>query len=164
MHCWGQRSCKGQLGSTRGHIPQKCPVATKFGRKDPRPECNALMRSMVLQVSWGQLEVKLLRNATWLQGLIRGQPEGNCLEMHRAIKCSQCCRALCSCRCSSSILNYVNAILKAGSSPKLSECTPSASSSLKQRLDWNINCNSHMCIYWGRVITEESIQVIGFIW
>ena len=34
---------------------------------------------------------------------MRGQPEGNCLEMWRAIKCSQCYRALglCSCRCSS---------------------------------------------------------------
>ena len=42
MYCWGQRSCRGQPGSTRGQIPQKCPVATKFGSKDPRPECNAM--------------------------------------------------------------------------------------------------------------------------
>ena len=31
--------------------------------------------------SWGQSKVKLLRNALWLLGVIRGQPEGNCLEM-----------------------------------------------------------------------------------
>ena len=40
-------------------------------------------------------------NVMWLLGVIRGQPEGNCLEMHRVIKCSQCYRALCCCRCSS---------------------------------------------------------------
>ena len=33
----------------------------------------------------------------WLLGVIRGQPEGYCLEMCRAIKWSQCYRALCSC-------------------------------------------------------------------
>ena len=65
---------------------------------DSRPECNALMGS---RVSWGQPEVKLLRNAIWLLGVRRGQPEGNCWDMHRGIKFSQCCRALCSCRCSS---------------------------------------------------------------
>ena len=37
-------------------------------------------------------------------GVSWGQPEGNCLEMRKAIKCSQCYRALCSCRCSS---NYI---------------------------------------------------------
>ena len=51
--------------------------------------------------SWGQPEVKLLRNTIWLLGGMRGQPEGNCLEMWRAIKCSQCNRALCTCWCSS---------------------------------------------------------------
>ena len=62
MHWWGQKSRKGQLGSTRS---------------------------------------KLFRNAMWLPGVIRVQPEGNCLEMHRAIKCRKSDRALCSCRCSS---------------------------------------------------------------
>ena len=57
-------------------------MATKFGRKNPRPECNASKGQGHAGVSWGQ-------------------PEGNCLEMRKAIKCSQCHRALCSCRCSS---------------------------------------------------------------
>ena len=43
------------------------------------------------RVNWGQPEVKLLRNAIWLPGVIRVQPEGNCLEMRRAIKCRQIC-------------------------------------------------------------------------
>ena len=51
-------------------------------------------------ISWGQPEVKLLRNTIWLLGVIRGQPEGNYLEMCRAIKCSQCYRTL---------INVVNA-------------------------------------------------------
>ena len=55
-------------------------MATKFGRKNPRPECNALMGQSSF---WGQPEVKLLRNAIWLLGVRRGQPEGNCLEMRR---------------------------------------------------------------------------------
>ena len=33
------------------------------------------------RVSWGQPEVKLLRNALWLPEVIRGQPQGNCLAM-----------------------------------------------------------------------------------
>ena len=49
MRCWGQRSCTSQPESTRGQIPYKCYVATKIGRKDPRPECNVLMGSKVLQ-------------------------------------------------------------------------------------------------------------------
>ena len=68
VHWWGQRPCRGQLGST---------------------------------------ELKLLRNVIWLLGVIRGQPEGNCLEMRRAIKCSQCYKALCSCRCSSYIWYFL---------------------------------------------------------
>ena len=58
-------------------------------------------------VSWGQPKVKLPRNAIWLLGVIRGQPEGNYLEMRRAIKCSQYYRALCSCRYSSHVLNQL---------------------------------------------------------
>ena len=73
------------------------------------------------RVSQGQPEVKFFRNALWPPNLAErtpdqsvmhqwvkghagvswGQPEGNCLEMRKAIKCSQCYRALCSCRCSS---------------------------------------------------------------
>ena len=53
MHYWGQRSCRGHPGSTRGQIASKCPMATKFGRKNPWPECNALMGSKILQGSAG---------------------------------------------------------------------------------------------------------------
>ena len=53
MHCWGKRSCRGQLGSTRGQIALNCPMATKFGRKNPWPRCNALLGSKVMQGSGG---------------------------------------------------------------------------------------------------------------
>ena len=80
MHCWGQSSCTGQPGSTTGQIPQNCPVSAKIGRKNPRPECNALMGSKVLQGSSGvNHRQNCSRNAIWLPGVIRGQPEGNCL-------------------------------------------------------------------------------------
>ena len=46
MHCWGQMSCRGQ-GSTTGQID------TKFGRRNPWPECNALMGSKIMQGSSG---------------------------------------------------------------------------------------------------------------
>ena len=35
LHCWGQRSCRGHLGSTRGQIAQKFPMAAKFEWKNP---------------------------------------------------------------------------------------------------------------------------------
>ena len=35
VHCFGQRSCWGHLGSTRGQIALQCPMATKFGGKNP---------------------------------------------------------------------------------------------------------------------------------
>ena len=38
-------------GSTRGQIAQKCSVLTKFGRKNPWPEHNALLGSKVMQAS-----------------------------------------------------------------------------------------------------------------
>ena len=77
-------------------------------------------------VSQGQPEVKFFRNALWPPNLAErtpaqsvmhrwvkghagaswGQPEGNCLEMRKAIKGSQCYKALCSCRCSSNILLF----------------------------------------------------------
>ena len=53
MHCWGRRSRRGHPGSTRGQIAQECPMATKFGRKNPWPECNALVGSKVMQGSAG---------------------------------------------------------------------------------------------------------------
>ena len=48
MHCWSQRSCRGQLGSSRGQLAQKCRMATKFGGKNPWPERNALLGSKVM--------------------------------------------------------------------------------------------------------------------
>ena len=35
MHCWGQKSWRGQLGSNRGQFAKQCPMATKFGGKNP---------------------------------------------------------------------------------------------------------------------------------
>ena len=43
VHCWGQRSCQGHLGSTRGQIAQQYPMATKFGGKNPWPKHNELL-------------------------------------------------------------------------------------------------------------------------
>ena len=34
VHCRGQRSCMGHLGSTRGQMSWKCSLTTKFGGKD----------------------------------------------------------------------------------------------------------------------------------
>ena len=68
-HCWGQRSCRGQPGSTRGQNLYKYPVVTKFGRKDLRSECNALMGLKVLQESAGVNQRQ------------------NCLEMSCALVC-----------------------------------------------------------------------------
>ena len=34
MHCLGQRSCRGQLGSNRGQFTKQCPMVTKFGGKN----------------------------------------------------------------------------------------------------------------------------------
>ena len=51
MHCWGQRSCRGQLGSSRGQFAWQCHMATKFGGKNPWPKCNALLGSKVMQGS-----------------------------------------------------------------------------------------------------------------
>ena len=53
MHCWGQRSCRGQLGSTRGQFAKQCPMTTKFGGKNIWPERNALLGSKVMQGSSG---------------------------------------------------------------------------------------------------------------
>ena len=34
VHCWGQRSCRGHQGSTKGQIALKYPMITKFGGKN----------------------------------------------------------------------------------------------------------------------------------
>ena len=68
MHCWGQSSWRGQPGSTRGQIVQECPMATKFGRKNPWPKCIDGVEGHV-GVNWGQAEVKFLRNLLWLPDL-----------------------------------------------------------------------------------------------
>ena len=44
--CWGQRSHRGHRGSTKGQNAQECPMANKFGRKNPWPKCSALIGSM----------------------------------------------------------------------------------------------------------------------
>ena len=81
LHWWGQRSFRGHPGSTRGQFAKQCPMATKFGRIPEQSVTHC-----------------------WVEGhagVKRVQPEGNCLEMHKATKCSQCClKALCSYRCS----------------------------------------------------------------
>ena len=59
MHCWGQRSCRCPLGSTRGQITLKCPMASKFGRKNSRPEHTALIKGHI-GVSQDQPEVTFL--------------------------------------------------------------------------------------------------------
>ena len=71
MYCWGQRSSRGHRGSTRGQIAQKCPMATKFCRK------NADQSTMDIAevkghtgVTQSQPEVKLLRNELWPQNLV----------------------------------------------------------------------------------------------
>ena len=51
MHYWSQRSWKVQLGSSRGQFAKQCPMATKFGGKNPWPERNALLRSKVIHGS-----------------------------------------------------------------------------------------------------------------
>ena len=53
MHCRGRRSCRGQLGSSRGQYAQQCPMLTKFGGKNPWPELNALLGSKVMERSAG---------------------------------------------------------------------------------------------------------------
>ena len=63
MHCWGQRSCRGQPRLTR---------------------------------------VQYIAGVKGHAGVIRGQPEGNCLKkcQNKATKCGQCRLDHYSCRCS----------------------------------------------------------------
>ena len=35
VHWWGQRSCRGSPGVNQGSNCLKCPIATKFGGKNP---------------------------------------------------------------------------------------------------------------------------------
>ena len=87
MHCFGQRSFRGQLGSTWGQIAYKFSVATKFGRKNPQrvmhcwgpKSCKGQLGSI-----WG----RILRNALWLPNLIEGTSHQNV--MHCC--CQRSCR------------------------------------------------------------------------
>ena len=71
---------KVMQGSVRGQNAKIFPMATKFGRKNPRPKCNYLLGSKDMQgsagVSRGQPEVKLLRNAL---GRKNSRPKCNAL-------------------------------------------------------------------------------------
>ena len=54
LHCYRQRSCRGLGGVNhdRGQIAQKCLLASKYSRKNPQTESDALLESKVM---WGQL-------------------------------------------------------------------------------------------------------------
>ena len=67
IHWWGQRSCRGHPGSTRGQIAYKCRMTTKFGGKNHWPKRNALLGSKVMKGSAG---VKLFNNALWPPNLV----------------------------------------------------------------------------------------------
>ena len=92
MHCWGLRSCRGQLGSSRGQFAWQCPMATKFGGKNPdqsvihclgQRSCRGHPGSTRGQialwppnlVSWGQVGVNLLGNALWPPNLVGRTPD-----------------------------------------------------------------------------------------
>ena len=79
-------------------------MGTKFGRKNPSPD-QRVTHCWDQRLCRGQARVNQRSNTLGDAGVIRGHSEGNCLEMHKAIKCSQCYRALCSCRCSSKVKN-----------------------------------------------------------
>ena len=78
-HCWGQRSWRGQLGSSRGQFAKQCPMATKFGGKNPGPEHNGIAEVRGhTRVSQGQPEVKFLRNVLWPPNIGRNDPRPEC--------------------------------------------------------------------------------------
>ena len=62
MHCWGQRSCRGQLGS----ICLAMPYGHQIWWQEPltRAYCIAGVEGHV-GVSWGQVGVSLLSNPLW---------------------------------------------------------------------------------------------------
>ena len=75
VHCWGRRSCRGHLGSTRGQIAQKCPTATKFGGRTPdqrEMHCwgQRLCRGQ-LGSSWGPLAMSYGHQIWWEEPLIK---------------------------------------------------------------------------------------------
>ena len=74
MHCWGQRSCRGQLGVKllRNALWQPNLVD---GTPDQSVECSALLLSKVMHGQLGSTRVKLLRNALWLQNLVGSTPD-----------------------------------------------------------------------------------------
>ena len=118
MNCWGQGSCRGQpeVKLLRNAVWPPNLV----GRTLDQSVTHCLVRGHA-GVSQGQAEVKFFRNALWPPNLAErtpdqsvmhrwvkdhagvswGQPDDNCLEMLKAIKGSQCYKALCSCRYSS---------------------------------------------------------------
>ena len=51
--CWGPRSCRGHLGSSRGQFPWECPRTTKLGKKNHWPKHKTMLRSKVMQGSSG---------------------------------------------------------------------------------------------------------------
>ena len=123
MHCWV--GVKGHAGVSQGQPEVKLLRNAVWppnlvGRILDQSVTHCWVRGHA-GVSQGQPEIQFYRNALWPPNLAErtpdqsvmhqwvkghagvswGQPEGNCLEMGKAIKCSQCYRALCSCRCSS---------------------------------------------------------------
>ena len=64
MHCLGQRSRGGQLGSIIGQFTDKFPMATKFGWKNPWPEPSALLVSKVMRGS-SQIRQGSIRLENW---------------------------------------------------------------------------------------------------
>ena len=51
--CWGPRSCRGHLGSSRGQFPWECPRTIKLGQKNHWPKHKTMLRSKVMQGSSG---------------------------------------------------------------------------------------------------------------
>ena len=97
----GSKVMQGSARSTRGQNSLEMPCCHKIWQKGPqtRVQCIDGVKGLA-GVSWGQPKVKLLRNVIWLIGN-KGSTKGQLLRNARIIKCSQCYRALCSCRCSS---------------------------------------------------------------
>ena len=68
MHWGGQRSCRCQLGPTRANISYKCPMATRFGRKNPWSKCNAVLGQRSLESVCPPIAVLLRRYWNFVQG------------------------------------------------------------------------------------------------
>ena len=67
VYCWGQRSCRGHLGSTRGQILRNTLWPPNLVGRIPKQSImhcwGQSQRSW--GVSWGQVGVNLLSNALW---------------------------------------------------------------------------------------------------